>query len=122
MTDEEFETELMHSAQKISLMPQNAQRELKKIMITGLREDIEKAFKMEAQAAERSTLDQESMDRVSQKQNKKIVFLGVSGRISVQNKNVLENQHTILKFPSIINTMRHRIGVINVKTQDGIDL
>ena len=69
VADEEFDKELMQAAQNISLMPQNAQRELKRIMISGLREDIEKAFEMEAKAALSSSLDQESMQRVFQNRN-----------------------------------------------------
>ena len=67
--DEEFDEELMQSALGLAKMPQNAQRELKKIMITGLHEEIEKAFELEARAAERSTLDQESLDRVTENRN-----------------------------------------------------
>ena len=71
VADEEFEEELLQSAQKISMMPQQSQRDLKKIMIAGLQQDIENAFEMEAEAAERSSLDQETLERVNANLNKK---------------------------------------------------
>ena len=52
------------------MMPQQSQRDLKKFMIAGLQQDIENAFEMEAEAAERSSLDQETLERVNANLNK----------------------------------------------------
>jgi enoyl-CoA hydratase/carnithine racemase len=69
--DEVFEQELILSAQKLSKMPQKSQRDLKKIVTAGLHEEIEKAFELEAEAAERGALDQESFELISANRSKK---------------------------------------------------
>ena len=64
IADDEFGQKLMLYAQKISEMPQESQRDLKKVMVTGLRTEIEQAFELEAKAAERGAADKHAMERI----------------------------------------------------------
>ena len=67
VSHKDFETELISFAQQISELPQASQRKLKKVMNTALREQVERAFEMEKQAAEESVTDSESLELIRRK-------------------------------------------------------
>lgn len=60
IADEDFEERLREIAVNLSALPQTAQRQLKRVMIAGMREEIENALNLEAEIAERNALDPES--------------------------------------------------------------
>ncbi len=65
--NDEFEKKLMEQAEAIAAMPQNSLRQLKKAMISGLRDEIEAALQLEADIAEQTALDTDSQALIRSK-------------------------------------------------------
>ncbi|NKB38390.1 MAG: enoyl-CoA hydratase/isomerase family protein [Gammaproteobacteria bacterium] len=60
LPSDEFEQKVIEKAEKMAAMPQNSLRQLKKVMMTGLRDEVEAALKIEAEIAQQTALDPES--------------------------------------------------------------
>lgn len=70
VADEDFDEELISSAQTLSELPRDSQRDLKKVMSNTWHQEIEQAFELESEAAERGAADEASMKIISSNREK----------------------------------------------------